>query len=90
MLACLCSAGIGIRLAPLSAAEDCAIDPASLDCMMGPSGDDEMGGGVQAGDLVIPADGGPPVVAAAPAPAGAPVIPADGGPLVIPGAPAIP
>lgn len=65
----------------------------SLDCMMdfgdstGPSG---FGGdnGFQPGNLVIPADGGPPQVAAAPGPLGGPVVTAGGG-LVIPGAPPI-
>lgn len=46
-------------------------------------------GGFQPGDLVIPAGGGPPQVAVAPAPPGAPVITAGGGPPVVPAAPPI-
>ncbi|MCH9735928.1 MAG: hypothetical protein K0U78_15470 [Actinomycetia bacterium] len=45
--------------------------------------------GVQAGDLVLPASGGPPEIAAAPAPPGAPVITTGGGPPVITAGPPI-
>ncbi len=77
-----------IAAAPASLAGDCDWDVGSLDCMM--DSDDGFGssGGFQPGNLVIPADGGPPQVAAAPAPDGGPVVTA-GGDVVIPGAPPI-
>ena len=86
---------IGLASAPASLADDFdCIASISLDCMM--NDDDSFsggsgfsgGGGFQPGDLVLPATGGPPQVAVAPAPAGGPVVTA-GGDVVIPGAPPI-
>lgn len=74
---------IAVAAAPSSLADDCDFDFASLNCMM--NSDD---GWTEPGNLVIPATGGAPEVAAAPAPPGAPVVTADGG-LVIPAGPPI-
>lgn len=84
----------GLALAALLIAGIAAAPAGHADCFPGdidPMCDDGSGmsSGVQAGDLVIPAGGGPPVVAAAPAAPGAPVVPADGGMPVIPAAPPI-
>ncbi len=74
----------GLALAPTSLAQDnCTMDPnASPLC--------PQAGWTQPGDLVIPATGGPPQVAVAPAPPGAPVVTAEGGDPIIPAAPPIP
>lgn len=88
---------ISVALAPSSAAQvDCALDPNFVSCqpamgggMGGPMNPNPQAGWTQPGDLVIPATGGPPQVAVAPAPPGAPVVTGGGG-LVIPGAPPIP
>ncbi|MDA0253022.1 MAG: hypothetical protein O3B27_11055 [Actinomycetota bacterium] len=82
---------IGVAAAPTSLADPCDWDVASLDCMMNSGdgfGDFGNSGGFQPGDLVLPATGGPPQVAVAPAPDGGPVVTA-GGDVVIPGAPPI-
>ena len=93
VVAALLLAGLGF--APSGHADDCFMDPDSFDCGFGSSNSgfggaqDPMAGWTQPGDLVIPAGGGPPVVAAAPAPPGAPVVSAGGGMPVIPAAPPI-
>ncbi|MCB1263671.1 MAG: hypothetical protein KDB56_03605 [Mycobacterium sp.] len=80
---------IGLASAPASVADDFdCIASVSLDCMMNDDDGFSDGGGFQPGDLVLPATGGPPQVAVAPAPAGGPVVTAGGG-VVIPGAPPI-
>lgn len=80
---------IGLASAPASLADDFdCIASISLDCMMNDDDSFSGGGGFQPGDLVLPATGGPPQVAVAPAPAGGPVVTA-GGDVVIPGAPPI-
>lgn len=85
----------GLAAAPPGLADDFdCIASVSLDCMMnsdggfGDSGGFGGSGGFQAGDLVLPAGGGPPQVAVAPAPIGGPVITAGGG-VVVPAAPPI-
>lgn len=99
LAACLALAAlpvVAVAAAPASLADDCDFDFTSLDCMMNDnsgfgnsnSGFGNSSGGVQPGNLVIPATGGPPEVAVAPAPAGAPVVTAGGG-LVIPAGPPI-
>lgn len=66
---------IALATSPESLADDCDFDFASLNCMMNDnSGFGNSNDGVQPGDLVLPASGGPPEVAAAPAPDGAPVV----------------
>lgn len=88
---------IGAALAPSSVAQpdfDC-IASVSLDCMLN-SGSVNSGGAfpnpqagwTQPGDLVLPAAGGPPQVAVAPAPPMMPV-PTTGGGVVIPAGPPI-
>ncbi|MCX2932812.1 hypothetical protein ORI20_21295 [Mycobacterium sp. CVI_P3] len=75
------------------AQDECVANPQSLECMM--KSDNGFGGSgvhddwTQPGDLVIPAGGGPPQVAVAPAPPGAPVVTAGGGAPVIPAGPPI-
>lgn len=94
---------IGVVASPTSLADDFdCIASISLDCMSdsddgftGPGGFGDPGGfpggnsgGFQAGDLVLPADGGPPQIAAGPAPGGGPVVTA-GGDVVVPAGPPI-
>lgn len=80
---------IAMATAPASLADDFdCIASVSLDCMMNDSDGGFGSGGFQPGDLVLPAGGGPPQVAVAPAPSGGPVITAGGG-VVIPAAPPI-
>ena len=74
---------VGVALAPSSLADDCMMNPTSLDCMMN-SGDD----GYQPGNVVVPADGGPLQIAVAPSLGGGPVGTGGGG-LVIPAGPPI-
>lgn len=86
---------IGVVLAPTSFAQDDfdCIGSISLDRMMNSGStfppSDPQSGWTQPGDLVIPASGGPPQVAVAPAPPGAPVVTGAGGAPVVPGAPPI-
>lgn len=85
----------GLALAALMIAGMAAAPAGHADCFPGDidpmcdSFGDPSDDWTQPGDLVIPADGGPPVVAAAPAAPGAPVVPADGGMPVIPAGPPI-
>lgn len=75
---------ITIAAAPTGAAQNpCDWDAGSWACLQY-----QTSGGIQPGDVVIPAGGGPPQVAVAPAPDGGPVVTA-GGDVVIPAAPPI-
>lgn len=75
----------GLAVAPPVQAADCFPGDIDPSC----SASNPTAGWTMPGDLVIPAGGGPPEVAAAPAPPGAPVVTADGGEPVVPAAPPI-
>lgn len=83
---------VGLALSPVSRADDdCGLgqklNPLTNVCE--PPAQDDESSGVSSGDLVIPATGGPPIIAGAPSDPGMPVIPATGGPPVIPVGPPI-
>ena len=91
----------GVAYAPISLADDgecsladliacaeqnAALPPGAPDPVgNGPQIPDPQAGWTQPGDLVLPATGGPPIIAGGPAAPGMPVLPATGGPLVVPG-----
>lgn len=79
----------GLAVAPPVQADDCFPGDIDPSCSFGQPASDPTAGWTMPGDLVIPASGGPPEVAAAPAPPGAPVVTADGGMPVVPAGPPI-